>query len=90
MAELKDTITITVEYYTGQDEEPPRPPYYVAYADEIGLVTDGDTLDELLKNIGEVLSMCLEETEMLAERHIAPHPRIMLSMELPEPYAKTA
>lgn len=91
MAELKDTVTVTIEYYTGKEEGLEYDhPYYVAHSDEIGLVTDGDTLDELMANLREALSLCLEDVDTVREYHLKPNPRIMLTMDMTGLYAKIA
>lgn len=91
MSDLKDTLTITVEYFTGKEEglEYERP-YYVAHCDDIGLVTDGDTLDELLSNLRDALAVCLEGVDTRTEYHLQPNPRIILMMDMTGSYAQTA
>ncbi len=91
MGDLKDTLTITVESFTGKEEglEYERP-YYVAHCDDIGLVTDGDSLDELLRNLREALSACLEGVDLETEYHLQPQPRIVLTMDMTRSYAQTA
>lgn len=90
MPDLSDTITITVEYYTGKEEEPHHAPYYVAYCDSIGLVTDGDTFDELLEHLREALAVCLEGVDTVAEYGIKPDPHIVLMMDMNRYYAEAA
>ena len=91
MPELSDTITITIEYYTGGEEGLEHPhPYFVAHSDEVGLVTDGDTLDDLMKNLQEALSLCLEDVDTVAEYHLTPNPRIILTMDMTRLYGKAA
>jgi len=81
MTELKDTVTITIEYYTGKEEGMEYDhPYYVAHSDEIGLVTDGDTLDELMRNLQEALALCLEDVDTVKEYHLRPNPHVFVSL----------
>jgi predicted RNase H-like HicB family nuclease len=49
------------------------------------LVTDGETFEQLLKNLGEALELCLENA---AEFDLAPDPRVVITLEMP--YAKIA
>ena len=59
---INDTLHIRVEYFTGLEEDDGSgQPYYVASSDAIGLVTEGETFEELLVNLREVLSLCLED-----------------------------
>jgi len=83
----KDTLYINVEYST-EDEE--YGPVYVAYSDEVSLVTDGKTFSELLKNLREAIALCLEDIDTVAQYNLVPNPRIKLIMELPENYAEIA
>lgn len=62
MADLKDTIIVNVEYYTGQeDEDDTGYPYFVASSDDLNFVTDAETFEELMDNIRECVVLCLEE-----------------------------
>jgi predicted RNase H-like HicB family nuclease len=88
---LKDTLVIIVEHYTGTEEGLEYDhPYFVAHCDDIGLVTDADTLDELLPNIQEALSACLDGVDTVKEFQLKPNPRIMLTMDMTRLDAKTA
>jgi predicted RNase H-like HicB family nuclease len=87
MVEVNDTIHVNVEYST-EDEE--YGPVYVASCVEIAAVTDGKTLDELFRNIVEMIHGHLEDTDTVAEFNLVPNPRIVITMELPENYAQTA
>lgn len=72
MPDLKETLTITIEYDDGKEEGyEDELPGFTAYCDEIGLVTEGETFEELLANLREVLPLCLEDTDLLEERGIA-------------------
>lgn len=90
MAEIQDTIHVRVEYFTGQDEGDVGYPYYVASCDEIVAVTDGQTWNELMKNIREMLEASLEGEDTVAVYNLVPNPRIVVTMELPENYAEIA
>jgi len=63
MVEVNDTIHINVEYYSGEDEDDEGAPYYVASCEEIALVTDGETFEELLTNLREAIDLHLQNTE---------------------------
>ena len=90
MSEVQDTLHIQIEHFTGQEEDDVGHPYYVASCDPIGLVTDGSSFEELLVNLREVLELCLEDTDTVADFNVIPNPRVVLHMEMPGPYAKTA
>lgn len=81
MSDLIDTIHVTVEYFDGQDEGDVGYPYYVASCDEIAAVTDAPTLDELMVNIQEAISLHLEVTGK--NSGIVADPRIIVTLELP-------
>jgi predicted RNase H-like HicB family nuclease len=78
---MRDTVEIRVE--VTEDEE--YGTVYVATNDELGLVTDGETFEQMLKNLGEALELCLEDA---AEFDLAPDPRVVITLEMP--YAKIA
>ena len=86
---VSDTIHVNVEYFTGQDEGDVGYPYYVASCEEITATTDGRTLDELFKNIREVISLALEGEDTVETYNLKPHPRIVIQLELPD-YAQIA
>jgi predicted RNase H-like HicB family nuclease len=90
MSAVRDTIHVNIEYFDGQDEGDDGTPYYVASCVEITASTDGETLDDVLKNVREMVELYLEDTDTIAEFNIIPKPRIVIIMELPENYAKTA
>jgi predicted RNase H-like HicB family nuclease len=89
MAQPDDTLHVLVEYYDGQDEGDNGHPYYVASCSQIGAVTDGQTLDELLKNLREVIELAFEDEDTVAVYNVVPNPRISITMELPD-YAQIA
>ena len=90
MSDVRDTIHVNVEYFDGQEEGDVGYPYYVASCVEITATTDGETLDELIQNVREMIELYLEDTDTIAEFNLIPNPRIVIIMEIPENYAKTA
>lgn len=91
MTEIKDILHINVEYFTGLEEEDDVGyPYYVASCEEIVAVTDGETWNELMKNIKEMLEVAFDEEDTVAVYGIIPNPKIVITMELPENYAEIA
>ena len=86
MENVRDTLYINVEYFTDDEE---YGPYYVASNDDVSLVTDGPTFEELLKNLKEALSLILEE-DVRANFNLIPNPRVVLTMQLPDDYAQIA
>ncbi|MEO8610862.1 MAG: type II toxin-antitoxin system HicB family antitoxin [Chloroflexota bacterium] len=90
MSDVRDTIHVNVEYFDGQEDEGVGYPYYVASCVEITATTDGETLDELIQNVREMIELYLEDTDTIAAFNLVPSPRIIVIMELPENYAKTA
>ncbi|MEO0115668.1 MAG: type II toxin-antitoxin system HicB family antitoxin [candidate division WOR-3 bacterium] len=55
--------------------------YYVAECVEIGVVTQGKTVDETIANLREAVALHLEN-EDLAELGLAPNPSLIITMEL--------
>jgi hypothetical protein len=90
MNEVKDTVHVRVEYFSGDEEGDVGYPYYVASCEEIVAVTDGRTWGELMKNIHKMLSASLDEEDTIAVYNLVPNPRIVIMMELPENYAEIA
>ena len=86
MSAARDTIQVNVEYFDGQGEDEAGTSYYVASCVEITATTYGGTLDELLKNIREMIELYVEDTDTVAEFNIIPNPRIVVILELPEKY----
>jgi predicted RNase H-like HicB family nuclease len=78
---MRDKVEIKVELFRDDGT------YFVASSDDLGLVTDGRTFEELLRNLQEALELCLEDA---AELDFSPNPRVVIQMELPEDYAQTA
>jgi hypothetical protein len=92
MNRARDTLHIQVEYFTGTEEGEVDVghPYYVASCEEIVAVTDGQTWNELLRNINEMVAASLEGEDTVALYNLTPDPRIVITMELPENYAEIA
>jgi predicted RNase H-like HicB family nuclease len=88
MTQPRDTLYVTVEYYDGQDAGDVGYPYYVASNDEIGLVTDGKTFEELRANLVEALDACLSGIDTIADYNLVPNPHVELRM--PFAYGETA
>ncbi len=82
MTQPRDTLYVMVEYFDGHDEDDVGHPYYVASNDEIGLVTEGSTFEELRQNLIEALDACLGDTDTLAEYNLVSNPRVELRMPL--------
>jgi predicted RNase H-like HicB family nuclease len=55
--------------------------HYVAECVEIPVVTQGKTLDETARNLQEAVELHLDG-ENLAELGLAPHPTLIVTMEL--------
>ena len=55
--------------------------YFVAECSDLPVITQGKTLDELVKNLREALELHLEE-ENLEDFDIAPNPAIIANVEL--------
>ncbi len=55
--------------------------YYVAECVEIGVVTQGKTVDETIANLREAVALHLEG-EDLAQMGLAPNPALIITMEL--------
>lgn len=89
MTQPGDTLHILVEYFDGQDEGDDGHPYFVATCSQIGAVTDGRTLDELFKNLREVIELALEDDDPVEVYNIVPNPHVSITMELPD-YAQIA
>jgi len=92
MSEVRDTLPVRVEYFTGfeEGEDDVGHPYYVASCEEIVAVTDGKTWSELMQNIHEMIEAALDGEDTIATYNLAPNPRIIVTMELPQNYAEIA
>ncbi len=60
---------------------------YVAECLEISVVTQGETLDEVVQNLQEAIALHLEGEEP-AEFGLVEHPSILVTFELQPSYAK--
>ncbi len=58
--------------------------YYIAECIDLPVVTQGQTLDELVANLKEALELHLEG-ENLADYDIAPQPSILANLEIDTP-----
>lgn len=72
--------TITVIIRSGQESG------YVAECQEISVVTQGHTLDEVVKNLQEAVSLHLEDEDP-AVFGLLPHPTLIAILELQPEYA---
>ncbi len=63
--------------------------YYVAQGVNVPVVTQGKTLDELVTNVKEALSLELDG-EKLNEFDLNPHPSVLMNLELPIPITKSS
>lgn len=86
---IKDTIDVTIEYDDGHEDESGQP-RFVAFNDDLNFTTEADTFEELLAHLREVLTLCLKETDSVAEYGVAPDAKVRLIMDWPETYAQTA
>ncbi|MDB6037804.1 MAG: hypothetical protein JWM99_1645 [Verrucomicrobiales bacterium] len=59
---------------------------YVAECIEIAVVTQGETLDAVTRNLQEAVALHLED-EDLAEFGLAEHPTVVVTMEVEPAYA---
>jgi len=59
---------------------------YVAECTEIDVVTQGQTLDEVVSNLQEAVSLHLQD-ENLVDLGLVAHPTILISLELQPEYA---
>ncbi len=86
MTDVRTQVYVKVEHYTGQEEgdDDVGHPYYVAFSDELHFVTEGDTFEELLKNIHECLLLALHDGDSVAEPGVAPDAQVTLTMDLPD------
>jgi len=80
MPEIKETVYVNIEYFTGQDEGDDGTPYYVAHSDDLMFTTQGDTFEELRQNVRECLALCLQDTDSEKEYLVAPNARVKLLM----------
>jgi len=69
-----NTIYVNVEYDVSDEE---YGPVYIASNDELSLVTDGKTFEELLTNLKEAISLLLED-DVRAHFNLDRKPRVLL------------
>ena len=60
--------------------------YYIGECTDLPIVTQGKTIDELVKNIKEALELHLEG-ENFSELDLAPNPSVLANFELEQVYA---
>jgi len=77
MSDVKNTIYVQVEWFDGQEEGDVGYPYFVAHNDDLHFTTDGESFEELLRNVDEVIALCLEDTDSLAEYGVAPDAKVI-------------
>ena len=85
MDEPKTTLFIDIEYMFDDDADGPA---YVASNDEIGLVTEARSFEDLLHNLKDALDACLGGLDTIVEYNLVPHPQVQLRM--PFSYGETA
>jgi len=76
MDKPRDTIYVDVEYDTTDEE---YGPVYIASNDELSLVTDGQTFEELFTNLKEAISLLLED-DVREHFNLTRKPRVILRM----------
>lgn len=59
---------------------------YVAECLNLAVVTQGETLDETVRNLREAIQLHMEG-EDLSEMGLAPHPPVLVTMEMEPVYA---
>jgi predicted RNase H-like HicB family nuclease len=62
---------------------------YVAECMEIAVVTQGQTIDETLRNLGEAVALHLED-ENAAEFGLRDRPSLLVTMEIEPSYAEAS
>ncbi|MFH1561807.1 MAG: type II toxin-antitoxin system HicB family antitoxin [Nitrospirota bacterium] len=70
----------TIKVYISEGEK-----YYIAQCVEIDVVTQGETINQVIENIKEAIDLHLEG-EDLAQYNLSPKPTMLITMELD--YAK--
>ncbi len=70
----------TLEIHVQVTHDPDYGTVYVATNEAVGLVTDGQTFEELLGRLREALELCLEDSEELEALHIVPNPRVRIGV----------
>ncbi len=77
---MAQRYTIQAVVYPGDESG------YVAECLNLAIVTQGATLDETIQNLREAIELHLEG-EDLADMGLAPHPPVLVTMELEPIYA---
>jgi predicted RNase H-like HicB family nuclease len=90
MSDLKETVTVNVEYFTGKEEGDEGTPYFVSSSDDLMFTTDGETFEELLVSIRECLELTMKDGDPAADFGVSPVANVKIVMELPEDHAQTA
>jgi predicted RNase H-like HicB family nuclease len=72
----QDTVYINIEYFDGNEEGDDGTPYYVASCNELKFITEGETFEELLTNIGECLALTLREVDSVEYYNVLPDAHI--------------
>jgi len=72
----------TIKTYIEKGEE-----HWVARCIDIDIVTQGETVEEVIKNLKEAVSLHLEG-EDLSEYNLSPNPSLLITMELEYAMAK--
>jgi len=81
---MKDSVTVNIHYFDGQEEDDLGHPYFVASCDDLSFTTQGDSFEDLLSNIRECLELTLHDVDSQAEYGVSPHERVQLVMDMPE------
>lgn len=77
---MKPRYTIQAVIYPGDERG------YVAECLNLAVVTQGETLDETVRNLREAIQLHLDG-EDLAELGLVPHPPLVVTMEMEPVYA---
>lgn len=83
MAEISNAIHVNVNYFDGQEAGAVGHSCFGASCAEITATTDGETLNEVVGNIHEMIELYLEDIDTVAELGIVPQQRIIITLELP-------
>jgi predicted RNase H-like HicB family nuclease len=79
-AKMVQRYTIQAVIYPGDESG------YVAECLNLAVVTQGKTLDETVQNLREAIRLHLEGEDLL-ELGLAPHPPVLITMEMEPVYA---
>lgn len=81
---MKTLVTVSIEYFDGQDVDDVGHPYFVASCDDLSFTTQGDTFEILLGNIRECLELNLHDIDSVLEYGVSPDAHVQLVMDMPE------